>query len=356
MGLMDFLKLNKDTKDSIKKADSDSNMITINRDNGIITTAFNIRKVASFKHRDGVVSDLVEAKLITGGKEDAIIFSNASPVCFEVPHNNKELIKDIIKNITNVVLPVNQTTYVGRAYSKEDTRIFSKPSSAVSAYVEKINYDIQEEIRKSNERYEKEMELQELARKQHEDKMKPIYEKRIQAEKEEIANRIAHPFLNDVESAAGKAYDGVNLNNGEILRIRDIKKIAKDMAGTYIYTARLTSTPHETDVEFLGKDVGLPVIFTLPYRLNDIIYNDYNPEIKEKLERAILQNLSDGFSNNVDNNRIQKLHNIGGINKEGKQISNSPNEVSNAIISRIQEEEQRYIRDNLPPKVRREEK
>ena len=102
-----------------------------------------------------------------------------------------------------------------------------------------------------------------------------------------IEARMANPFIRGgLDKFQAEQYDGVNTSNGEILRIRAVNKIAKDASGRYVYTAQLASTSDEQNVELFSPDVKVPVVFTLPYRLNDIVNTEYEATYKKQLEKA----------------------------------------------------------------------
>jgi len=122
-----------------------------------------------------------------------------------------------------------------------------------------------------------------------------------------------------------------------------------------VYTAQLASTSDEQNVELFSPDVKVPVVFTLPYRLNDIVNTEYDAGYKKQLEKAVLDLLSAGYQKNITPEGmcdVSTLHDIGGINKDGSVIENSQeNGVSQVVISKIVElqgeyAKQRRMREN----------
>ena len=132
------------------------------------------------------------------------------------------------------------------------------------------------------------------------------------------------------ERQGGKTYfnyDGVNIETGDVLRIRNVNKVGKDGSGTYLYSAYIDNTPNEHDVEVLGKTpMGFPVCFELPKRLEDIVRDGDLKEI-----RQVLQLLSNG--RNFENHK--QLNYIGGIDKNG-QVNRSAISSSSAIQATIE--------------------
>ena len=90
------------------------------------------------------------------------------------------------------------------------------------------------------------------------------------------------------------------------------------------------------------------MVFTLPYRLNDIVNTEYEATYKKQLEKAVLNLLSAGYQKNITPEGecdVSTLHDIGGINKDGSVIENSQeNGVSQVVISKIVELQGEYIK------------
>lgn len=352
MGLFDFLrKPNGNTKEEIRKAKEQPNIFSIEGEYGLETTVFNFKMVNKFKHRDGSVSCLVAARVINNRIGDTIHFDNADFVCFEVPDGRMDLARNIIEKSYFEPINKEQYVYLGRAYSDEDIRL-QQPSTAIQNEINKLNQSLKVELenksiqqnRRAEENKQRDAEylkktMQQIDRNQE----------YAQSEKEE---RLTHPFIKGGISNYGERYDGVNMQNGEILRIRNVHKVVKDMAGTYIYTADLSSTPNLHDAESLSGNTGnaVPVVFTLPFRMNDIINSDYDSNYKAQLEGALLGLLSDGYEKGMQMSRARGengvLYDIGGIDKNGVQVSNDSRNVSASIVNKIAEMQRQYFRQN----------
>lgn len=159
---------------------------------------------------------------------------------------------------------------------------------------------------------------------------------------ETMKRRIENPYLRKVRQykIGGKTYedyDGINIQTGDILRIRRLDKVGKDGSGTYLYQGYVHSTPNQDDVEFLDKAVmGIPVCFDLPKRFSDIEMDNNPEEI-----RKILELLSDAekYSNR------EGLSYIGGIDKKGK-INHNTEPDSFGIANAIKRLTQEYDKNN----------
>lgn len=353
MGLFDFLrKPNQDTQEEIRKANTKPNVLSIDRGDGIETTVFNLTTVKKFAHRDGSISCLVTARAIENRVGDTIFFDDADFICFELPEGRMDLARDIIE-INRFVRGNNEKySYIGRAYSDEDIRL-QQPTPVVQNEINQLNQKLQIEL--MNKKLQQDIRAEEVRRTNVQNQKENLAQtiKKIDEDKKrqdiEIQERLTHPFINGgISRNYGEQYDGVNLHNGEILRVRNVNKVAKDQKGTYIYTADLSSTPNLHDVELLSGDVGnaVPVVFTLPFRMNDIINSDYDSDYKAQLEYALLGLLSDGYAEGRkmsiargDNNI---LYDIGGIDKNCVQMSHDNRNVGAGIINKISELQRQY--------------
>lgn len=318
MGLLDFLNKpkGKDMKEEIEDVSKIPPVITVKREDGSETLVAQIAVAQKIKHRDGSISCLMKAKVININQGDTFFWEAGIPICFEVPDGRMDLIKDLVER--NIVMQLNNSayTYVGRAFEKGDIRL-QPPSAVINNEIVKLNQE----------------------------RLTEITNRRLENSKRE-EERIDHPFIRgNINGPMGEQYDGVNLENGEILQIRNVKKIAKDTTGRYLYTARLKSTPNEGDVEILNPEVGVPVTFTLPFRFNDIVNSEYDEKYKAQLEKGLLQMLSAGYSKSLTPEETwdsSKLHDIGGIDKSGQIILNSRENVSNPIINKISQLQMQY--------------
>lgn len=348
MGLLDFLHKpkGKDTKEEIEDVSKIPPIITVARQDGTETSAFHIEIAQKFRHRDGSVSCLIKAKVINIKQGDTIFFEAGAPICFEVPDGRMDLIKDVIEQNTGMQLNNSAYTYVGRAFEKGDIRL-QPPSVAINNEITKLNAERLAEItnrRLENSRREEERARQEALRREADSRE---MDRRQEQRRRELQYRIDNPFIKGgLDGPMGEEYDGVNLTNGEILRIRNIRKIAKDTTGRYVYTARLESTPSEEDVELFDPETGVPVVFSIPFRLNDIVNSQYDESYKVQLERGLLQMLSTGYTTSLTPDETwdnSVLHDIGGIDKSGQIIQNTREAgVSIPIINRIQQLQRQY--------------
>lgn len=348
MGLLDFLHITntQSQKNQNQNRQFDrTGTINIDRKGGIATEAFRIEVVGRVRHSDGSETDLVRARIIDFKNGDTIYFDNANPVCFEVPEGRTDLIREIIEKSYGLKLSHDNYTYIGRIYEAGDYRI-QTPSAAINNKIAQMDRELLEEKQLKALQARMAREEQQNAQEKSEEKFKAQYAVREQQENQERLNRLQNPTLKGgINTQIDETYDGINLNNGEILRIRNVKKQAKDLSGTYVYTASISSTPNKYDVELLENDASVPVVFTLPFRLNDIVNSDYDEKYKQQLITQILGLLSKAYQNNLEQGQYpdaKQLHDVGGITKNGQMVPNTEQNVSRPIISKIRELQNNY--------------
>ena len=354
MGLFDFLHRpsGKNTQEVIKEVEKIPTMMSIYREDGTQTEVLNIEEAQKFRHSDGSISSLISARVIHVNQGDTIYLDAADPICFEIPEGRYDLAKELITRFTGmytgIELNEKSYTYLGRAYSEEDIRL-QPPTAVVNEQIGKLNEKLLEEITNKRLRESRLLEVRQKEENARNTRMqKNINKLRAEGQKK-IEARMANPFIRGgLDKFQAEQYDGVNTSNGEILRIRAVNKIAKDASGRYVYTAQLASTSDEQNVELFSPDVKVPVVFTLPYRLNDIVNTEYEATYKKQLEKAVLDLLSNGYQKNITPEGecdVSTLHDIGGINKDGSVIENSQeNGVSQVVISKIVELQGEYIK------------
>lgn len=355
MGLFNFVKKpTQDTQKEIKQANLMPNMITIQ--NGEKTKiVFDIKVEKKFRHRDGSISCLVSAKIVEGRDGDTIMFPAGQPICFEVPEGRTDLVREILESNKTMQLNDMSYSYIGRAKSEENISS-QMPSEAILTEINNLNQRLIEETERKKAEYQrKQIEMQQRDKKERQEVLQRL-EMREQNERRERLEAIGDPFLRGgIDRDKREEYDGVNLVNGEYLRVRDVAKVGKDLAGTYLYTARLSSVVDQSAAENFDVPAGVPVTFSLPYRLNDIVNSKYDDSYKSQLIQGVLQMLSNGYEGHLTKGGQwdeSRLHNIGGIDKNGKHIENTREKVSSGITEKIRALQQEYVRKNKEEKER----
>ncbi len=330
MGLFDRFK--KETKEVNRTAEVE------NDDSKIIILSMELKN--KVKHRNNVVTNLYMARVASS--EHAIIIDNADYVSFELPEGQKvdnkilQLVKQRYSRENTNDIATRKSYYLGQLQQMGQELYFGNKSNAVNEIVEKmVNEDISKVDEYNERKYQEKREAQEKIDREKAFREEMSAKQYLESERQERENRKNNPEIKNigryvVDGRSRFQYDAVNINSGEILRIRNTSKICKDQEGTYLYTAQISNTAHEHDAEIFGA--SYPVCFELYRRLEDIV------ELQDKGEiLKVLELLSDP-KNFQDRN---KLAYIGQIDKNGqinrREMSNSP-----ALAGKIKELQQNF--------------
>lgn len=322
----------------------------------------NVKKVDKAKHRGGRICDVYIAKALICRDGDAIAPDWGDNVCFEVKENaivDHELLDYVAAYYLNDIsidenFQNNDRYYLGEIVENTDldnsTDKYTRgiQSSAVNQWFNRY-MDKQEAIeRKEIEEREQIKQEEEFRNRIKIDaEINERIERKRKEEEKERQDRINNPYLqlNNFPTLCtgikSEDYDGINLSNtesrGDILRLRDVKKIGKDGAGTYLYTGYVGNTYNEDDGEFFNNHDKLPICFELYKRLEDIV-QEQNPEEIE----AVLKLLSvpQNYKDNSQLYYIGKLGRDTRINQYGEierktSIIRGENSDSPAIAKQI---------------------
>ena len=345
MGYLDKI-LNKRNQQGIDIFNNSFN----SREKGYTITIFGVEEQGlKAKHRNGEITKLMLAKAIKVRDGDALMVDLADDIAFELkegqlPDGNVlqavayeyEKRNEIENKICDYLGIVD---YTDKGYE------ITQKSQKVEQYVtQKVVPEILEQRRAREEllaeKYAKRQEQEkERERKFLEDLDARGYVAQVQ---ETMKKRMENPYLRKVRQYKidGKTYedyDGINVETGNILRIRRLDKVGKDGSGTYLYQGYVHSTPNEDDVEYLDKALmGIPVCFDLPKRFSDIEIANNPEEIRTILE--LLSN-AEKYSNR------EGLSYIGGIDKNGKLNHNAEPD-SFGIANAIKRLTQEYDKNN----------
>ena len=343
MGLFDFLhKPKQNTKSSIEQVASDQSRVEKRYNDTIL---YGARLYGSFRHSDGTMSDLISVSVVEPTESGTYIYNNQKYICFEVPHGRNDLIQKMVSQLNGISLTYDRYTYVGRAYDEYDIRM-QPPTATVNRYVEELTKELQAQIQQERLKWQqKEQERLEAEKVKREIEQKR-YAEEMQAYRNKIANNLNNPTLKDTSFSLYdnvKNYNGTDMKTGEVLRIRGMQLRDRDLED-YIYTASINSTPNETDIELLAPEVGVPVVFTLPSRLEDILA-DQNPAQRQTFIKSILTLLSQGYYNHLLpdgkwDTRI--LHDIGGVDKDGKMYPHIRGKAHEDLMNKITKLQREY--------------
>ena len=321
------------------------------REKGYTITIFGVEEQGlKAKHRNGEITKLMLAKAIKVRNGDALRVDSADDIAFELKEGQQpddKVLQAVAYEYERQKVLINKATcdYLGIVdYTDKGYKITQK-SQKVDEY---INQNVVPEILEER-RARKELLADKYAKRQEQEKEREIkfledldargYVAQMQ---KTMKKRMENPYLRKVRQYKinGKTYedyDGINIQTGDILRIRRLDKVGKDGDGTYLYQGYVHSTPNEDDVEFLDKALmGIPVCFDLPKRFSDIEMDNNPEEI-----RKILELLSDAGKYSSR----KGLSYIGGIDRKGKLNHNTEPD-SFGIANAIKRLNQEYAKNN----------
>ena len=184
--------------------------------------------------------------------------------------------------------------YIGKISSIPFDLGTNNKNVTVQQYVKnKIEPRIETEKRMQNEKQMKSFEERNdiSVSQEYRNRIKRETQENMKYEKQVKFNRINNPYLtqvnkNKINGITYKDFDGVDIQSGEILRVRHLEKVGKDDEGTYLYTAYVDSTSDENNVEFLDEKEYLmkqPICFTTDKKVEDILNDNNIEELKNLL-------------------------------------------------------------------------
>lgn len=321
------------------------------REKGYTITIFGIEEQGlKAKHRNGQITKLMLAKAIKVRDEDALIVDLADDIAFELKEGQQpdgNVLQAVAYEYEKRNSLENKICdYLGIVDYTDKGYEITQKSQKVEQYVNQNVIPKILEQRKAREEllaenYAKRQEQEkERERKFLEDLDARGYVAQMQ---ETMKKRRENPYLRKVGQYKinGKTYedyDGINIQTGDILRIRRLDKVGKDGSGTYLYQGYVHSTLNEDDAEILdeGIPMGISVCFDLPKRFSDIEIVNNPEEIRTILE--LLSN-AEKYSNR------EGLSYIGGIDRNGK-LNHSAEPDSLGIANAIKRLTQEYAKNN----------
>ncbi len=282
-----------------------------------------LSRKGAIKHRDNSQTEIILGKIIKVPEGHAIMVDEEDYIAFEVPKGRK-ITEDVLHSVISQYdmekassRVSGKTCYLGRL---EDTRsgvVFGNKSVAVENMVRQRVETLENERK---ELIQDEYQRNQAARLKAEEIVVAQRDMRISEEQErmnrEKASRLSNPTLictgrQEVDGKICMDYDGVDMQTGDILRLRRVDKICKNQYGQYLYTAYVSSVEHEHDANLFnefGEPEGSLVAFVLPGRLEDFVQAGRPDQIG-----SILNLLSNG--KNLA--RQGKMSYIGQIDKTG---------------------------------------
>lgn len=346
MGLLDRFKKRKVDNRVTKDEENDWYFLTAS--NGDEISLFGIEKLGTIKHTNNDRTELMLGRIIQQEKDKTLYMHSADFLGFELPEGlqiSDAIMKAVMKEYEREYQGTKsnqRTLYIGRLINDRNSYMFGKKSQVVQNMLGPIvdvkRKELQAMLRNQNQ--EQRRILDEQSRKYRE-AVKASTDRFLKRKEKDREQRKQNPTLKEVDlgiplTENGKRlenYDGVNINTGDILRLRRVNKIGKDGSETYLYSAYLTNVSNDEAIEYLGKNPnGYAVCFEMQKRLSDVVKNGNTDEIVQ-----VLKLLSD--ERNFEND--EKLTYAGEIDKNGQAIRR-PESTSNAIRLKVQDMQRKF--------------
>lgn len=343
MGLFDIIKKGKEqVKQIIRPRKEIYWRTTENLEEDIL--AFNIEKINSVRHRNNKVMDLMLARMTKQNPEHTLYMDSSDYVTFEIPQGmeiTEEIMQAVMQqyDIDKQINAEEKQYYLGQLINDGNELIFGNKSVAVENMTKQLVQQRETQRAENREKtWEERQERENQARKEFLDDLNSrgylneVAEEKKNRKQSPTLTRVYRPIYEKEGNKKYSNYDGVNVNTGDILRIRKVDKVGKDGSGTYLYSAYIYNTPNDHDCEYLSDTpMGVAVCFELQKRLEDIAKDGDINEV-----RKVLELLSD--SRNFEN--PEQLSYIGEIDKDG-MINRREMSLSSAIrnvITKMQRE------------------
>lgn len=267
----------------------------------LIITSIKIEN--KIKYSNGKTGNIAIAKAYDLSEDDSTISYDSKQeknIVFEVeegvPIDNTIVQKIAQYYMYEENMPNNNGNciYIGKISTIPYDLGIDNKNATVQQYVKnKIEPKIEMEKRMQNERQMESFEERNdiSTSQEYRNRIKRETQKYMNYEKQVKLNRKNNPYLtqvnkNKINGITYKDFDGVDIQSGELLRVRHLEKVGKDDEGTYLYTAYVDSTSDENNVDFLDEKEYLmkqPICFTTDKKIEDILSDNNIEELKNLL-------------------------------------------------------------------------
>lgn len=327
--------------------------------NGSIFIA-NVKKYSYYQREDGRKADIVVAKMMEdlyGNNDLTTQYVQQLPtpeqcdnVVFEIPSNmDKQKLEELKQTMIDYYEKAKnvdqKSKYMYLGYIDEYSRGKQQTDRNVLEFVnENILPTLQQEDAELKARRDRSTQTREIQPqvKQPEQNWKSglivNQDKEQSIRQQRISNaeiRQKSDFYYNKDGKRCIDYNGINVRNGDILKIRQLEKVGKDENGTYLYSGYIQSVFDKDEYESLGDEtpLGIPVCFATDMRVEDIVHKQ---DIQEVYSLLTMLSAEDNFRNN---NGI--LNYIGKLDKYNR-IFPDINETSKAIQDSVASLKQKF--------------
>lgn len=332
---------------------------TITLPNNQVLQVTSIQSENRIKHSDGEITNIMLAKVYCTELGAGIKYSsNAETLAFELTEGTEinDVILQKIGQYYNYErnMPDNnkECMYLGRISPDPYELGTNNKSQYVNNYINeivvpRIAQENEEQRNRQLESFRQREEGNKDGNREFVNRMQEEHKQYLEQQNNMKMQRLNNPYLEqrgglykDSNGNVYHDYDGVNVLNGDYLRLRKMSKVGKDENGTYLYTGYVQSTPNEYEDEVLSKDqipYGVPVCFATDRKIEEIIQS-INPNDVKSLLNLLSQAEQTGNMNLL--NYIGKIDRSNNIDKN---IGNT----SQTIIKSVKQLEDKFYNEKL---------
>lgn len=302
-------------------------------------------------HANGEKTDVIVAKMLEIQENNEATRNSETHIAFEVTQG-MPIDQAILSKIGTYYLRELKNKdrnpdcmYLGRISENPYAEInWHNKSDVIEEYIKtKVAPKLNEEKRRKQEKQIMEQQTVESRVASEHDKYVARLQTKQQmyrAQKDEIKMaRIDNPYLRQVEPnyvIDGKTYsdyNGIDMTNGDILKIRKLNKVGKDANNIYLYTGYISTTPNEYDPEVLSKTarpMGRAVCFASDRKIEEILQSNDIGDLKTLLTALSLPS----------NEKNEALEYIGRINRSNMIDTdlNNATEPIKSTVAKLKEE------------------
>lgn len=300
------------------------------------------------KHHNGEVTNLMIAKACCYQDGRIIYYNQQESIAFELPEG-APIDNVILQKIGQYYMyernmPDNNKDcmYIGKLSQDPYDLGTNNKSEAVKRYINEtvapqIAGEKQEQIERQLESYRERQERENIKQREFVNRIKEEQKEYERQQNQIKIERMENPYLKQISkeyiTKDGKRYcdyNGINVNNGDFLRLRKMNKVGKDENGTYIYTGYVNTTQNEHDAERLTKDgipSGIPVCFATDKKIEEIMQSNNPNDLRTLL--SLLSEKSEDFINN--NGYLNYIGKIDKDNRIDKNLGNTTRTIQSAV-------------------------
>ena len=190
----------------------------------------------------------------------------------EVTSYAVEYVRQLITGNTD---PNKICQYIGRLDERTGDMIISQ--TVKNDVNTRLEESVRNEIKARNEQRRIEAEAREAQQREEflkraQEESREYYAREAQVRQERLRTERFDMVRRDknADNKTIEDYNGVDIATGDVLRVRNLCKQGRDNSNIYLYTAGVSTTHNEDDVEMLN-DFGKEIAFTTPIKIDQLL-------------------------------------------------------------------------------------